>query len=132
MQTGIVAQLNTKTRPMKGAFLIIRRRATLPGPGWVQVPSLLVGLTSVFGMGTGVSPPLGPPVLITHIAHHRTRIMGEQNRWLSGNVTRDVCYVLREFLNQYTMRTRHDCLHYSAHTSTFLLAITWMAEALDD
>ena len=26
-----------------------------------QVPSALVGLTSVFGMGTGVAPPLWPP-----------------------------------------------------------------------
>ena len=26
-----------------------------------QVPSALVGLTSVFGMGTGVTPPLWPP-----------------------------------------------------------------------
>ena len=27
----------------------------------IQVPSALVGLTSVFGMGTGVAPPLLPP-----------------------------------------------------------------------
>ena len=26
-----------------------------------QVPSALVGLTAVFGMGTGVTPPLWPP-----------------------------------------------------------------------
>jgi hypothetical protein len=26
-----------------------------------QVPSALAGLTSVFGMGTGCSPPLSPP-----------------------------------------------------------------------
>ena len=26
-----------------------------------QVPSALAGLTSVFGMGTGISPPLWPP-----------------------------------------------------------------------
>jgi len=26
-----------------------------------QVPSALEGLTSVFGMGTGVTPPLSPP-----------------------------------------------------------------------
>ena len=26
-----------------------------------QVPSALAGLTSVFGMGTGVTPPLWPP-----------------------------------------------------------------------
>ena len=27
---------------------------------WPQLPSALEGLTSVFGMGTGVSPPLSP------------------------------------------------------------------------
>ena len=42
-------------------FLLVRRRATLPGPGWVQVPSLLKGLTAVFEMGTGVTPSLEPP-----------------------------------------------------------------------
>lgn len=33
-----------------------------------QVPSALAGLTSVFGMGTGVTPPLSPPkpVVISH------------------------------------------------------------------
>jgi len=33
-----------------------RHYPTLPGPGWVQVPSALKGLTAVFGMGTGVTP----------------------------------------------------------------------------
>lgn len=49
------------------AFLLsfsVRRRATLPGPGWVQVPSLLKSLTAVFEMGTGVASSLGPPVLV--------------------------------------------------------------------
>lgn len=95
----------TKTHPFRGVFLVIRRRATLPGPGWVQVPSLLVGLTSVFGMGTGVSPPLGPPASYNSPCESRGRGL---NRWLRSN--------------QYTMRTRHDCLHYSAHTSNLLLA----------
>ena len=31
------------------------------------VPSALEGLTSVFGMGTGVSPPLQPPGKMDHI-----------------------------------------------------------------
>src|SRR5947199_9014723 len=38
----------------------IRRRPTLPH-GDRAVPSALEGLTAVFGMGTGVSPPLSPP-----------------------------------------------------------------------
>ena len=29
-----------------------------------QVPSALAGLTAVFGMGTGVSPPLWPPEIL--------------------------------------------------------------------
>ena len=29
-----------------------------------QVPSALAGLTSVFGMGTGVTPPLRPPEIL--------------------------------------------------------------------
>jgi len=39
-----------------GVLQEIRRRPTLPG-GNPQVPSALVGLTAVFGMGTGISPP---------------------------------------------------------------------------
>src|SRR2546430_15371634 len=38
----------------------IRRRPTLPH-GDRAVPSALEGLTAVFEMGTGVSPPLSPP-----------------------------------------------------------------------
>src|SRR4051794_28932657 len=38
----------------------IRRRPTLPH-GDHAVPSALEGLTAVFGMGTGVSPPPSPP-----------------------------------------------------------------------
>ena len=53
----------------------IRQRATLPGPGWVQVPSLLVSLTSVFEMGTGVTSLLGPPVSFFEDIE-------KQNRWL--------------------------------------------------
>ena len=39
-----------------GSFKKSRRRPTLPG-GDPQVPSALVGLTAVFGMETGISPP---------------------------------------------------------------------------
>ena len=46
--------------PRGGGFQEIRRRPTLPG-GDLQVPSALVGLTAVFGMGTGVTPPPKPP-----------------------------------------------------------------------
>ena len=38
----------------------IRQRPTLPRGDHV-VPSALEGLTAVFGMGTGVTPPLLPP-----------------------------------------------------------------------
>ncbi len=34
-----------------------------------QVPSALVGLTSVFGMGTGVTPPLWPPKSVAKDEH---------------------------------------------------------------
>ena len=30
----------------------------------VAVPSALTGLTTVFGMGTGVTPPLKPPEIV--------------------------------------------------------------------
>ena len=32
-----------------------------------QVPSALAGLTSVFGMGTGVTPPLWPPEIMLNL-----------------------------------------------------------------
>src|SRR4029077_12433811 len=48
------------TRCVPGAPEKIRRRPTLPH-GDRAVPSALEGLTAVFGMGTGVSPPLSPP-----------------------------------------------------------------------
>ncbi len=52
-----------------GAFVsgLFRRRPTLPG-GFPQVPSALAGLTSVFGMGTGVTPPLWPPETVLNKA----------------------------------------------------------------
>ncbi len=37
------------------------RWPTLPGPDWVQVPWALGGLTSEFGMGSGVTRPLEAP-----------------------------------------------------------------------
>ena len=43
-----------------GSFKKSRRRPTLPHKK-CEVPSALEGLTSVFGMGTGVSPPLKSP-----------------------------------------------------------------------
>ncbi len=39
--------------------------------GTPQVPSALAGLTSVFGMGTGVTPPLWPPETCAQIADRR-------------------------------------------------------------
>ena len=38
-----------------------------------QVPSALEGLTSVFGMGTGVTPPLWPP---KSVVNSRVRLVG--------------------------------------------------------
>ena len=37
-----------------------------------QVPSALAGLTSVFGMGTGVTPPLWPPETLHNRAARKT------------------------------------------------------------
>src|SRR3954451_4976934 len=36
-----------------------------------QVPSALEGLTSVFGMGTGVTPPLWTPKSVVNCGRHR-------------------------------------------------------------
>ena len=49
-----------------GVFKKIRRRPTLPG-GDLQVPSALVGLTAVFEMGTGVTPPPKPPETYAYV-----------------------------------------------------------------
>ena len=46
----------------RGAFLYDYSGDVLLSQGdFPQVPSALAGLTSVFGMGTGVTPPLWPP-----------------------------------------------------------------------
>src|SRR3989442_2525760 len=50
----------TPTRREPGFREKIRQRPTLPH-GDRAVPSALEGLTAVFEMGTGVSPPLSPP-----------------------------------------------------------------------
>ena len=49
-----------------------RQRPTLPGP-WDQVPSALEGLTTVFGMGTGITPPLSPPANSRQVVFRRPR-----------------------------------------------------------
>gem|GEM_PF-3354498 len=49
-----------------GVFKKIRRRPTLPG-GDLQVPSAQVGLTAVFEMGTGVTPPPKPPETYAYV-----------------------------------------------------------------
>ena len=47
---------------MSGAFWSAKSGDVLLSQGVsAQVPSALAGLTSVFGMGTGVTPPLSPP-----------------------------------------------------------------------
>ena len=52
----------TTKGPPKGPFRTEKSGGVLLSQGDdSQVPSALVGLTSVFGMGTGVTPPLWPP-----------------------------------------------------------------------
>ena len=46
----------------------IRQRPTLP-QGNPAVPSALVDLTSEFGMGSGVPPPLWPPKNFDHVVY---------------------------------------------------------------
>ena len=49
---------NEKRTPFGGPFLSKKSGGVLLSQGvYSQVPSALVGLTSVFGMGTGVTPP---------------------------------------------------------------------------
>jgi hypothetical protein len=54
-------------RPARTPLRVAYREENLPGSVLLsqglppQVPSALEGLTSVFGMGTGGSPPLSPP-----------------------------------------------------------------------
>ena len=45
-----------------------------------QVPSALAGLTSVFGMGTGGSPPLSPPE--TFCARHPEHSIASTYVWI--------------------------------------------------
>ena len=56
---GTVTEIKKAPRYL-GALYLIRRRPTLPHRN-NAVPSALEGLTSVFGMGTGGTPPLGSP-----------------------------------------------------------------------
>ena|GEM_PF-4911482 len=62
--------LKIKNR-LSAIFYLVRQRSTLPGPGWVQVPSMLVGLTSVFEKGTGVTP------LLSHRLHRVTELLSK-------------------------------------------------------
>src|SRR5262245_58244830 len=61
---GLAQALETRrARPQRlgpGPSIELRRRPTLPH-GDRAVPSAQEGLTAVFGMGTGVAPPLSPP-----------------------------------------------------------------------
>ncbi len=50
-----------RTRPRRASFKEKSGGDLLSQGVSSQVPSALVGLTSVFGMGTGVTPPLWPP-----------------------------------------------------------------------
>lgn len=48
-------------RAIQGFLIQIAGSDLLSRPVARKVPSALVGLTAVFGMGTGVAPPLQPP-----------------------------------------------------------------------
>ena len=50
-----------RTRPRRASFKEKSGGVLLSQGVSPQVPSALAGLTSVFGMGTGVTPPLWPP-----------------------------------------------------------------------
>ena len=55
----------TKARRSRRAFVQRNPGDVLLSQGASpQVPSALTGLTAVFGMGTGVSPPLWPPEIL--------------------------------------------------------------------
>ena len=61
-----------------GAFWSAKSGGVLLSQGVsTQVPSALAGLTSVFGMGTGVTPPLSPPkpVVVRANPHTRDRLL---------------------------------------------------------
>ena len=59
----MIAGINDKSPTLsREAFVQIKSGGVLLSQGvYPQVPSALAGLTAVFGMGTGVSPPLWPP-----------------------------------------------------------------------
>ena len=63
-----------KTSLYKLVFLSAWRRPTLTG-GSPQLPSALKSLTSVFGMGTGVTSSLSPPNYA-----FRTKVLGVPHR----------------------------------------------------
>ena len=53
-----VKAVNAKKAPFSGTFFKKSGGDLLSQGDSPQVPSALAGLTSVFGMGTGVTPPL--------------------------------------------------------------------------
>ena len=55
---------HAKEPPLRGLFLEKSGGDLLSQGVSPQVPSALAGLTSVFGMGTGVTPPLKPPEIV--------------------------------------------------------------------
>jgi hypothetical protein len=55
----------TKPPASAGGFVLRNPGGVLLSQGATpQVPSALTGLTAVFGMGTGVSPPPWPPEIV--------------------------------------------------------------------
>ena len=59
----------TKDPHRWGSFALQKIGGVLLSQGLsTQVPSALEGLTSVFGMGTGVAPPLWPPKPVVKVA----------------------------------------------------------------
>ena len=69
-------EFHKKTPPLSGVFIVESGGDLLSRTVTSQVPSALKGLTSVFGMGTGVTPSSLPPEMVSYvieIALHSTR-----------------------------------------------------------
>ena len=82
------SRAKTKKGPLSGPLLTEKSGGVLLSQGISpQVPSALVGLTSVFGMGTGVTPPLWPPKpLSREWRHQRWQPSPLENSTASTNI----------------------------------------------
>ena len=74
----MVGPLKREKPLSQGASKVKPGNVLLSHPVSGAVPSVLEGLTSVFGMGTGVTPPLEPPSLIIEKAVEKDSLTTEQ------------------------------------------------------